>query len=75
MTPHNVNPAQWQQNVGFAREACAQVFRDGGTPADAMKAFGLDATAMALDWSVVVDRIAQSLAHARTDARAMKKAA
>lgn len=43
MAPHYVNPSQWQQNVGFARDACAQIFRDGGSPADAMKAFGLDA--------------------------------
>lgn len=71
MTPHNVNPAQWQQNVGFAREACAQVFRDGGTPADAMKAFNLDAAGEALDWSIVVDRVAHSLAQARP----LKKAA
>lgn len=71
MTPHHVNPAQWQQNVGFAREACAQIFRDGGSPADAMKAFGLDAGGAVLDWSIVVDRVAQSLAQSRQ----MKKAA
>lgn len=65
MTPHNVNPAQWQQNVGFVREACAQIFRDGGKPADAMKAFGLDADGVPLDWSIVVDRVAQSLAQTR----------
>lgn len=71
MTPHHVNPAQWQQNVGFAREACAQIFRDGGKPVDAMKAFGLDATSETLDWSIVVDRVAQSLAQVRP----LKKAA
>lgn len=72
MTPHHVNPAQWQQNVGFARDACAQIFRDGGKPADAMTAFGLDAEETELlDWSIVVDRVAQSLAAVP----AMKRAA
>lgn len=71
MAPHYVNPSQWQQNVGFARDACAQIFRDGGSPADAMKAFGLDAEGASVDWSVAVDRVAQSLAQTP----AMKKAA
>lgn len=37
MSPHNVNPLQWHQAIGIARQTCARVFRDGGTPADALK--------------------------------------
>ncbi len=63
MTPDHVNPVQWAQAMGYARQSCARVFRDGGSPADALEAFGLsrleDATV--LDWSRTVDRIAQSL--------------
>ena len=64
MTPNNVNPVQWQQSVGYARSVCARVFRDGGQPADALAAFGLDATQTSADWSVVVDRIATQISKA-----------
>lgn len=60
-TPQFSNPVQWQQNVGLARTACARIFRDGGSPTDALKVFGLDAVQAPNDWSVVVDRIAASL--------------
>jgi hypothetical protein len=58
--PHNINSAQWQQAVGYARQACARIFRDGGSPAEACHAFGVAADAAA-DWSVAVDRIALTL--------------
>lgn len=64
MTPNNVNPVQWQQSVGYARSVCARVFRDGGQPADALAAFGLDAAATSADWSIVVDRIATQISKA-----------
>ena len=64
MTPNNVNPVQWQQSLGYARSVCARVFRDGGQPADAMAAFGLDAASAPADWSVVVDRIATQISKA-----------
>jgi hypothetical protein len=69
MTPHNLNPVLWQQNVGLARQACARIFRDGGQPADALAAFGLDAREAPGDWSVIVDRVAASLAAAITAPR------
>ena len=34
MSPRYINPVQWQQSIGYARQACARLFRDGGTPAD-----------------------------------------
>ena len=60
MFPRHINPMQWQQAMGYARQACARIFRDGGTPADAVRAFGLAPTQPAADWSIAVDRIAQS---------------
>jgi hypothetical protein len=70
MSPRHINPVQWQQAMGYARQACARIFRDGGTPADAVRAFGLTASNSATDWSLAVDRIAQSLC-----APALRKAA
>ncbi len=62
MIPVHVNPVQWQQAQGVARQACARFFRDGGSPTDALQAFGLDAAEVeAADWSRAVDTIAQSL--------------
>jgi hypothetical protein len=60
MNPAFSNPVQWQQNVGYARDICARLFRDGGTPADALRTFGLAADAAA-SWSAAVDRIAGAL--------------
>ena len=62
MIPDHVNPVQWQQAQGVARQTCARFFRDGGTPEDALKAFGLSITETAeRDWSRAVDAIAQTL--------------
>ena len=70
MSPRYINPMQWQQAMGYARQACARIFRDGGNPADAGRAFGIPATDPDADWSIAVDRIAQSLC-----APALRKAA
>jgi len=70
MSPRHINPVQWQQAIGYARQVCARIFRDGGTPAEAVRAFGLTAIQPAADWSIAVDRIAQSLC-----APALRKAA
>ena len=64
--PAHINPMQWNQSLGYARQACARIFRDGGGPADAVKAFGLDAQNVK-DWSRAVDLVAESLT--RTPAR------
>ena len=56
MFPRHLNSVQWEQALGYARQACARIFRDGGSPTMALKAFGL-----AGDWSIAVDRIAQAL--------------
>jgi hypothetical protein len=61
MSPRHINPVQWQQAIGYARQACARIFRDGGTAADALRAFGLGAAEPTADWSTAVDRIAAAL--------------
>jgi hypothetical protein len=63
--PDHVNPVQWQQAQGVARQTCARFFRDGGRPEDALKAFGLsDSELEGLDWSRAVDAIALTLCSA-----------
>ena len=58
--PRNVDPAHWHQSVGYARQACARVFRDGGTPAEAVTAFGIKSDGRT-DWSRAVEMIAEAL--------------
>ena len=58
--------AQWHQSIGVARQACARIFRDGGSASDAIRTFGLDPNgAGAIDWSRAVSLIAQSLSMQR----------
>jgi hypothetical protein len=52
----HINSVQWEQAVGYARQACARIFCDGGTPRAALTAFGLPAESA--DWSTAVQRIA-----------------
>lgn len=60
--PAEREPARWHQAVGLARQACARIFRDGGKPADALRAFGLAPGQSELtDWSKAVCLIADSL--------------
>ena len=62
MTPDHVNPIQWTHAMGVARQACARIFRDGGTPADALTQFGVsEAARESADWSRTVETIAQAL--------------
>lgn len=63
ITPTHINPAQWQQALGFSRQTCAKIFRDGGTPEDALRAFGLPTQDEdpESDWGRVVTLIADAL--------------
>ena len=70
MFPRHINPLQWQQSIGIARQACARFFRDGGSPADALAAFGVSGSGPATGWSIAVERIALTLC-----APALRKAA
>jgi hypothetical protein len=68
--PDHINPVQWHQALGYARQACARIFRDGGAPHDALKVFGLTQAAGSVDWSKAVELVAEVLC-----ARPMRKAA
>jgi hypothetical protein len=62
MRPSHINPVQWTEAAGMARQSCARIFRSGGTPADAMRAFGLGAgIANAADWVKAVETITHAL--------------
>ncbi len=64
MSPEYINPMQWNEAMGIARQFCARVFRDGGSPADALKAFGAGrqgSKAADLSWDKVVASVAESL--------------
>jgi len=62
MGPTYISPIEWRHAMDFARQACARVFRDGGSPTDALRAFGLPVRrGEAARWDKAVDRIAQSL--------------
>ncbi len=55
--PDHLSPMQWHQAVAVSRQECARIFRDGGTPQDALVAYGLKAD-VAANWERVVDQIA-----------------
>ncbi len=62
MNPRHVNPMQWYQAVGYARQSCARVFRDGGTPLDAIRAFDIcENERGSNDWGKAVEVIAEIL--------------
>jgi len=71
MSPRHVNPMQWHQAVGYARQSCARFFRDGGTPMDAVRAFDVcDDKRATNDWGKAVEVIAEVLC-----AQSVKRAA
>ena len=58
--PDYLSPIQWHQAIAVSRQECARIFRDGGTPQDALAAFGLSRDDGA-NWERVVDLIASKL--------------
>jgi hypothetical protein len=71
--PDYLSPIQWHQAIAVSRQECARIFRDGGTPHDALAAFGLSVDVSAdadASWERVVDQIAAELC-----AHRMKRAA
>jgi hypothetical protein len=74
MRPTNINPVQWSQAIGLARLSCARIFRDGGAPADAMKAHGLRIDSEALDWDKAIEAIAGVLCAAARPVAAKRAA-
>lgn len=64
MNPDHINPLQWHQAQGVARQSCSRVFRDGGTPGDALAAFGIKRSAAdkgELTWAKAVECVAEAL--------------
>ncbi len=59
-TPSHLNSMQWQQALAVSRDVCARVFRDGGTPKEALASFGL-AVAQNVNWDRAVDMIAEEI--------------
>lgn len=58
--PEHLNPIQWHQAQAVSRQACARVFRDGGSPREALAAFGL-ASQPDVSWEKAVDLVAAEL--------------
>ena len=67
--PSHLNPMQWHQALAVSRQTCARVFRDGGTPANALSGFGISSRDE-VSWDKAVDMIAEEIC-----AHAMAKAA
>ncbi len=59
--PSNISPVQWDQALGLARQSCARVFRDGGSPPDALGLYGLKPGARGETWDRAISVIAQTL--------------
>ncbi|MGL4397105.1 MAG: hypothetical protein ACRCS9_11245 [Hyphomicrobium sp.] len=60
--PDHVNPIQWHHAMAVSRQACARIFRDGGSPVDALVAFGVATmSGDPLSWEKAVDKIANEL--------------
>ncbi len=58
--PNHLNPIQWHQAQAVSRQSCSRVFRDGGTPAEALASFGL-ADIPDASWDKAVELIAAEL--------------
>jgi len=58
--PNHLNPIQWHQALAVSRQACARVFREGGTAIEALASFGLPG-ADSVSWDKAVDMIAEKL--------------
>jgi hypothetical protein len=58
LEPRHVRPQQWRQAIDVPRETCARFFRDGRSPADALRAHGI-APSEAANWAHAVNVIAE----------------
>lgn len=58
VNPDHISPVQWSQAMGVARQVCARIFRDGGSPTDALTAFGMDPPGSVVGWDQAVERLA-----------------
>ncbi len=56
--PRGCPPVQWEQAIGLARHTCAKVYRDGGSPAEALFSAGADNSADA-SWDTAIRALAR----------------
>ena len=76
MSREHINPMQWHQAMGVARQVAARIFRDGGNASEALAAFGIKADADQIkDWSRAVEVIAEALCVQGQDRTGIKRAA
>ncbi|MEL6288168.1 MAG: hypothetical protein AAFQ42_08730 [Pseudomonadota bacterium] len=61
MKPTYITTPQWDNALGYSRIACARIFRQGGSPRDAIRSFGLRKRAADETWNGAVERIAMAL--------------
>jgi hypothetical protein len=58
--PANINPVQWSQAVGLARQAAARVYRNGGSAREAAESFGIRlADVPDLSWDRAIEMMAE----------------
>lgn len=58
--PANINPVQWSQAVGLARQAAARVYRNGGSAREAALSMGVRIEADAeVTWDRAVEMMAE----------------
>ncbi len=58
--PANINPVQWSQAVGLARQAAARVYREGGSAREAAESFGVKITKPdGLSWDRAIEMMAE----------------
>ena len=70
MAEMNINPIEWSEAVGLARQAAARIFREGGSPEASLASFGLKTPSGGrLDWDRAIDLIAADLCARRRTAR------
>ncbi|MEO0730388.1 MAG: hypothetical protein AAFR23_01425 [Pseudomonadota bacterium] len=73
MAPKHMAPAQWTTAQGVARAVCAKVFREGGSPVDALRLNGVsvEADPAEMSWSQAVDLLANAVAQTASAPRAL----
>jgi hypothetical protein len=58
--PDYVNPIEWELALSMARSICADEYRKGGTPKDALRTNGVQQTLSHPNWQCAIDIIAYS---------------
>lgn len=56
--PNNINPLEWEQGLAIARSICAEFFKQGRKPEDALNAYGIYHISSHPNWQVAIDTIA-----------------